>query len=749
MLTKKDFWELTIVDSLPPVVELHSFVVGKLEKDGPNVMVTGGMGGLFLYYGDDYKRVTIADRGFFHVGLTLEDVDGDGVLEIITSEQMVEPEYVPIDELRADKKQLKGGIFKIVGYKMGNSYEDEWTKFELDSECMGNPHDIYFTDIDGDGRNEMIAVSAYSVTPGLYLYQNPESLDKNWSRTPIMEGHLTEGIAVADLNGDGKLEIVSGPDWYVMPEDGPFSGVWKRGVYAPSNRDMCRVGLIDLTGNGKLDIVNIESEYKEGRLCWYENFTDTDAENPWKEHFVEDGFTFAHSIKTYVDEKTGENKVFIAEMVEGGWAAMVNFNARILLFTVSDNGNTWTQKEIYHGVGTHQTTMYDIDGDGDIEVVGKSWQYPTVHIFKEKKPSKILNFKHSFIDRDKRETAIDIFAVDVDGDGVEDVVCGNNWYKAPDWQRFEIPNIYQVINHYDIDGDGNDELICIKRSDADSEEFYPRLSSDFYWIKAVDAENGVWEEYKIGKGSGSWPHGTLIDAVLPDNKVAFMAAYHSAKDEGDYPDIFEVPDDPKEPWKRRTLANIEYGEDLKVFGSNKKGFKDILAGNYLLENQGNGEFSAKKIFDDIDPARVCVADINGNGKMDIVAGDEILGEPKRAKFSKLAWFEEIDQDEPWKMHIIDTLRCAHSIAMVDIDGDGVLEIVVGEHDSSNPYRNSTRLYVYKKADDKGEAWNRFTIDDRFEHHNGVKVINLKNGNLGIISHGWSEKQFVHLWEFEK
>ena len=157
----------------------------------------------------------------------------------------------------------------------------------------------------------------------------------------------------------------------------------------------------------------------------------------------------------------------------------------------------------------------------------------------------------------------------------------------------------------------------------------------------------------------------------------------------------------------------------------------------------------KKIIDDMDDmARIFVTDINKDGKLEIIAGEEVLGEPKRAKFSRLAWFGEDGKDNFWQMNIIDTVRCAHSITMADVDYDGECELIVGEHDPSSPYRNRTRLYVYKKADDNAGQWYRYTIDDRFEHHCGVKSIKLHNGNIGIISHGWSEKQFVHLWEFE-
>ena len=129
---------------------------------------------------------------------------------------------------------------------------------------------------------------------------------------------------------------------------------------------------------------------------------------------------------------------------------------------------------------------------------------------KKENTSPILDFRHSFIDRDKPYTGTDILAVDIDGDRLEDVICGKWWYRNPGWERFEIPGIYQTVNAYDVNGDGRKELICTKRARNDSKDFYSGLSSDFYRLKPVNPEKGEWEEHWIGKGTGSWPYGTVL-----------------------------------------------------------------------------------------------------------------------------------------------------------------------------------------------------------------------------------------------
>ena len=739
MDTKTAEWELLILDADPPCKSLGCLTAGDLDGDGNVEIVTGGDNALLWYRPATFERGVIAGVEP-HVGIVLEDVDGDGVKEVVLGSR-IEPGTAKED-------------WMISWFDPGADLHQPWTSHVIDPLTTGGPHDVLFADVDGDGETELIANAMYCAVPGLFIYKRGEDVAQPWKKTQVQEGFSGEGTVAADLDGDGKVELISGPYLYTCPPEGPFSGPWSQSPLAPGLREMCRVALVDVTGNGRPDVVAVESEYPDGRLSWFENRLLEEPQHPWVEHPLERPLNFAHSLSAWRDFKSGEVRVFVAEMAQGGWNPPYNWDARLLQFTTADGGKTWRRELVYQGAGTHEAMACDLDGDGALEFVGKEYLRPRVQIWKQREsPSPLLRFRHRFLDREKPWTGTDILATDVDGDGLPDVVCAAFWYKNPTWERYQIPGIYQVHTAYDLDGDGRAELIAT-RPRPGAAIGYESLTSDLCWLKPVDPVHGQWEEHPIGRGHGDWPHGTAVAPLLPGGRLALITGYHSVEDEGDLPELFEVPDDPTQhPWPQRVLAAIPYGEEFVPYDLDGDGKLDLVAGRYWLENLGDGTFRPYQVVEGNDfnnVARVRVADVNGDGKPDILVVEESVdwGAAKEAHFVRVAWFENPGDPRsvPWKVHVIDTVRSPHSLDVADLDGDSELEIIVGEHDPFKPYRNRCRLYVYKKAEPLGRAWYRYPIEDRFEHHDGTRVFEVAPGRLAIVSHAWMDTGYVHLWE---
>ncbi|MDH7568511.1 MAG: VCBS repeat-containing protein, partial [Armatimonadota bacterium] len=384
------YWELRIFHEVPSFWKAgNGLGAADVDGDGQVEVVTGGTGGLFWYRPQTDESGVIWEGGVFLPELRLEDMDGDGVLEVLTG---------CLDEGRS----------LLLWLKPDGDLSRRWRRYVIDPN--GGGHDVLRVDIDGDGIAEVVA---HNGRRGTALYKPGTDITAPWQRFDINTAVFREGLAAADFDGDGRMEILHGPDLFFPPKGGPYAGPWRRQTFAPNFREMNRVALVDITGNGRPDVVIAESEYMEGRLSWFENRMAEDPGHPWVERPMETPLIYAHSLDAWRDGNTV--RVFVAEMEKGGWNAPYNFHARLIHYATADAGKSWTRDVMAQGAGTHQAIPYDLDRDGELEIVGKECcqldllGQPKVQIWKrraERPP--LARFRHSFVDRDKPETATDI-----------------------------------------------------------------------------------------------------------------------------------------------------------------------------------------------------------------------------------------------------------------------------------------------------------------------------------------------------
>src|ERR1700683_2665309 len=111
-----------------------------------------------------------------------------------------------------------------------------------------------------------------------------EETSVRWRKTQIDPVFRSEGVAVADVNHDGKPDIIVGDIWYEAPDWKPHEirkpGNYGDGKHNYSQAFLCFAG--DFNHDGWVDMIVIGFP---GEPCyWYEN--PGNQPGHWKEHLL-------------------------------------------------------------------------------------------------------------------------------------------------------------------------------------------------------------------------------------------------------------------------------------------------------------------------------------------------------------------------------------------------------------------------------------------------------------------------------
>ena len=186
----------------------HSVVAVDLNADGFDEVISADTDSsqVSVYSGTTYERVSLLPMDTKPRHVAAADFDGDGRVDIVTSNR-------DEDTVTVFQNTSSGVVtFDVVG-----SYATEHF-----------PRHMRIEDIDLDGKEDIIVVneldSSFSVirnlsSTGSFVFAETVhiSLDKDVYRMfgrYLRKGMSPFGIDVADLNADGKPEVVVGDQWY-------------------------------------------------------------------------------------------------------------------------------------------------------------------------------------------------------------------------------------------------------------------------------------------------------------------------------------------------------------------------------------------------------------------------------------------------------------------------------------------------------------------------------------------------------
>jgi hypothetical protein len=245
------------------------------------------------------------------------DINHDGILDVIAGPfYYLGPDYRVSREIYPSKISAVGTEYTPAVVNFAYDYTDDgWPDYLVSTGramvLYVNPKDelrrwdkynvlptinsevAVFKDIDGDGKPDAVFMGGGAVC---WAAADPSGPTKPWIVHPVSEqgyGVVAQhGVGAGDINGDGRMDIVSPYGWWEQPPKGtpagPWTyhpsmlGRWPRAGASPGGAEM---GVYDVNGDGRNDVVTSLEAHGWG-LAWYEQKRDASGAISFAEHII-------------------------------------------------------------------------------------------------------------------------------------------------------------------------------------------------------------------------------------------------------------------------------------------------------------------------------------------------------------------------------------------------------------------------------------------------------------------------------
>jgi hypothetical protein len=287
---------------------------------------------------------------------------------------------------------------------------------------------------------------------------------------------------------------------------------------------------------------------------------------------------------------------------------------------------------------------------------------------------KPVRFQKIVVDKTFRSEGVAV--ADVNRDGKPDILAGDVWYAAPEWKMHELRTVgqYDGSKGYsqtfanfaqDVNGDGWVDSIIIGMPGEPCRWYENPKNKPGHWKERIVVNSACNETPLFADLLGSG-RPVLLFAVRPQGLMAW----------------FSIPEDLAALWDVHVIAGPDapgterYSHGLGVGDVNRDGRNDVLITGGWWEapqdrTKSNWTFHSAKLGPAC--ANMLVYDVDADGDSDVITSS--------AHNYGMWWFEQMPgkNGPEFKQHVIcDDFSQAHAIILVDMNGDGIQDLVTGK-----------------------------------------------------------------------
>ena len=576
---------------------------------------------------------------------------------------------------------------------------------------LGFPDEVRAGDLDGDGDEDL--VGAIFSDNDVIAYLNTNGDASAWSAITVDNNLVAaKDVALADIDGDGDLDVVAAAlngnevAWY---DNTAGTGLTWSKVSIAACTGGYAVAPGDFDADGDIDVAGVCASTND--VVWWEN---DGGGGGWAATTVEASFAAGSALRAA--DVNGDGAVDLVGAAFTGDA--------ISWFENDDgDGAAWTTHAIAASYSEPLgVDVGDMDGDGDIDVLGTSSDTGTVDFF-ENTNGQGTSWAASAVDA-SFPTAESVRPVDLDEDGDLDVLVAGAttfaWYEndgtATAWTAATLATLTTAESAHaaDLNGDGDLDPVIVDSVSGGTVQWLP--NDTIHHGSEIDAETLVSTLAQAkGVAAGDVDGDGDVDMALSTSSGVLQWADNGG---GGATFTLQAVDTGVGNAVELALLDVDGDGDLDIAGASL----DLGDVTWWENTAGDGSAWTEVTVDAAFAGAnsIAGADMDDDGDLDLVAA--------ASSADDVSWFENtLGDGTAWTEHRFENnVDGAADAAVGDLDGDGDLDIA-----AAALVADDIAVYLFSSA---GTANTETTIAAAADGANSVALGDLDaDGDLDIVA----------------